>query len=123
MLAGGDIYQLSYEDIKTVFRNYSRVARKRGRGNPLSASTTFSKHEFANQMEDLKSNVRQVIAMQLDTFQIQQKREEAERVLAIFCLWCTRKHPKNDCPLHSVEVCFVCEEDHPINQCPTLPGF
>ena len=43
--------------------------------------------------------------------------------MAIFCPRCTRKHPKNECPLHSVEVCFVCEEDHPTNQCPTLPGF
>jgi len=35
LLAGGDIYQLSYEDIKIVFRNHSRAARKKGRGfNP-----------------------------------------------------------------------------------------
>ena len=68
MLARGGIYQLPYEDIKTMFRNHSRAARKRGRGNPLSASTTFSKHEFANHLEDLKSEVRQTIAMQLDTF-------------------------------------------------------
>ena len=58
LLAGGDIYQLPYDDIKTVFRNHSRAARKSGRGNPLSASATFSKHEFTNQMEDLKSEVR-----------------------------------------------------------------
>ena len=123
MQTGGDIYQLPYEDIKTVFRNHSRGARKRGRGNHLAASTTLSKHEFANQMEDLKSEMRQTIAMQLDTFRIQQKKEEAERALAIFCPRCTRKHPKNECPLHSVEVCFICEEYHPTNQCPTLPRF
>ena len=58
LLAGGDIYQLPYDDIKTVFRNHSRAARKRGRGSPLSASATFSKHEFTNQMEDLKSEVK-----------------------------------------------------------------
>lgn len=68
LLAGGDIYQLPYEDIETVFRNHSRAAWKRGRGNPLSASATFSKHEFSNQMEDLESEMRQTIAMQLDTF-------------------------------------------------------
>lgn len=68
MLAGGDIYQLPYEHINTVFRNHSRVARKRGRGNHLLASTTFSKNEFSNQMEDLKSEIRHTIAMQLDTF-------------------------------------------------------
>ena len=106
-----------------MFRNHSRAAQKRGRGNPLSASATFSKHDFANQMEDLKSEMRQTIAMQLDTFRIQQKKEEVEKALAIFCPKCTRKHPKNECPLHSVEVCFICEENHPTNQCPTLPGF
>jgi hypothetical protein len=37
LLAGGDIYQLPYEDIKTVFRNHSRAAQKRGRGK-----STFS---------------------------------------------------------------------------------
>ena len=35
LLAGEDIYQLSYEEIKAVFRNHSRAARKKGRGvNP-----------------------------------------------------------------------------------------
>ena len=123
MLAGGDIYQLPYEDIKTMFRNHYRAARKRGRRNHLSASTTFSKHEFANQMEDLKSEMRQTITMQLDTFRIQQNKEEAKKALAIFCPRCMRKHPKNECPLHAVEVCFVCEDDHPTNQCSTLPRF
>lgn len=33
LLAGGDIYQLSYEDTKTIFRNHSRVARKKGWGS------------------------------------------------------------------------------------------
>ena len=33
LLVGGDIYQLSYEDINTVFRNHSRAARKKGRGS------------------------------------------------------------------------------------------
>eukprot|EP00253_Pinus_taeda_P014105 PITA_14105 len=123
MLAGGDIYQLPYEDIKTVFRNDYRAARKRGKGHLTSVGIPFSKHELEHQLEDLKSEVRQTIAMQLDTFRIQQKKEEAERALAIFCPRCTRRHPKNECPLHSVEVCFVCEEDHSTNQCPTLPGF
>lgn len=51
-LAVGDIYQLPYDDIKTVFRNHSRVARKRGRGSQLLASTplssSFLKNEFVN---------------------------------------------------------------------------
>jgi len=66
-------------------------------------------------MEDFKSEMRQTIVMQMDTLWIEKKQEEAERALAIFCPRCTRKHPRNECPLHSVEVCFVYEEDHPTN--------
>ena len=42
LLAGGDIYQLSYEDIKTVFKNHSRAARKKGRGSQPIANTSSS---------------------------------------------------------------------------------
>jgi len=74
-------------------------------------------------MEDFKSEMRQFLVMQLDTLQIQRKQEEAKRALAIFCPQCTRKHPRNECPLHSIEVCFVCERDHPTDQCPSLLGL
>ena len=76
-------------------------------------SNTLSKNEFATQMEDFKSDMRQFLAMQLDTLQIWRKQEGAKRALAIFCPRCTRKHPKNECPLYSIEVCFFCEEYHP----------
>jgi len=36
LLAGGDIYQLSYEDIKTIFRNHSRAAGKKGGGRGVN---------------------------------------------------------------------------------------
>jgi len=62
LLAGGDIYQLPYDDIKTVFRNDSRSARKRGRGSQPLASTSSSssslRNELENQLEDVKSEVR-----------------------------------------------------------------
>jgi hypothetical protein len=116
LLAGGDIYQLPYEDIKTVFRNHSRAARKRGRGSQPIASTSSSssslKGELGNMLEDFKSEMLQTLAMQMDTLHIKRKQEEAERALAIFCPRCTRRHPRNECPLNSIEVCSVCEEDH-----------
>src|SRR5271168_3819700 len=74
-------------------------------------------------MEDFKSDMRQFLAMQLDTLQMQRKQEETKRDLVIFCPKCTRKHPRNECPLYSIEVCFICEEYHPTNQCPSLPGL
>ena len=84
-------------------------------------SSPLSKGEFANQIEDFKSDMRQFLAMQLDTLRIQKKQEEAKRALVIFCPRCLKKHPRNECPMHSLEVCFVCEEYHPTDQCPSLP--
>lgn len=55
MLSGGDIYQLTYEDIKIVFKNHSRVARKRGRPSQgmtkSSPSTSTIKHEIRSMLE------------------------------------------------------------------------
>ena len=61
LLAEGDIYQLSYEDINTVFRNHSRAARKKGRGSQPITSTSSSnssiKDEIGNMLEDFKSEM------------------------------------------------------------------
>ena len=61
LLARGDIYQLPYEDIETVFRNHSRAARKRGRGSQPMANTSSSssslKGEFGNMLEYFKSEM------------------------------------------------------------------
>ena len=42
LLAGGDIYQLPYDDIKSMFRNHSRESRKKGRGSQPIANTSSS---------------------------------------------------------------------------------
>lgn len=61
LLAGGDIYQLPYEDIMIVIRNHSRVSRKRGRGSQPIVSTSSSssslKGELGNMLEDFKSEM------------------------------------------------------------------
>lgn len=61
MLSRGDIYQLPYEDIKIVFRNHSRIARRKGRASQsmtnTPSSSTFIKHEVGNMMEDIKSEM------------------------------------------------------------------
>ena len=67
LLAGGEIYQLPYEDIKTVFRNHSRAARKKGRGsqpmvNPFSSNTSI-KGEIGNMLEDFKSEMLQTLVL------------------------------------------------------------
>jgi len=67
LLARGDIYQLPYEDIKIVFRNHFRAARKKGRGSqPMaspSSSTTSIKGEIGNMLEDFKSEMLQTLSL------------------------------------------------------------
>jgi len=116
MLFGGDIYELPYENINTIFKNHSRVARKKGRSNQAlsnsSSSTTSIKNEIGNMLEDFKSEILHTFSLQMDTMQIKRRQEEAKRALAIFFPKCTRRHPRNECPLNVIEVCSVCEANH-----------
>jgi len=61
LLAEGDIYELSYEDIKIVSRNHSRATRKKGRGSQPIANTSSSdssiKGEIGTMLEDFKSEM------------------------------------------------------------------
>jgi len=125
MITGGDVYQLPYEDIKMVFRNHSKIARKKGRGSQPMVSTSSSnlsiKGEIGNMLEDFKSDKMQTLALKLDTMNIKRKQEEAERALAIFCPRCTGRHPKNEFPLNCIQICSGCEENHSTDKCPSLP--
>ena len=127
LLVGGDIYQLPYEDIKTVFRNHSRATRKKGSGSKPMASTSSSnsssKGEIGNMLEDFKSEMLQTLALQMDTMNIKRKQEEQERALAIFFPRCTRRHPRNECPLKSIEIFSIYEENHSRDKCPSFPGL
>jgi len=59
MLFGVDIYQLPYDNIKTIFKNHSRAARKKVRSSQAlaisSSSTTSIKNEIGNMLEEFKS--------------------------------------------------------------------
>jgi len=125
LLTGGDIYQLPYEDIKTIFINHSRATKKKGWGSQPIANTLSSnlsiKGEIGNMLEDFKSEMLQTLALQMDTMNIKRQQEEAERALAIFCPICTRRHPRNECPLNSIAICSVYEENHSTAKCPSLP--
>lgn len=70
MFFGGDIYQLSYDDIKNVFKNHSRVVKKKGRASQglvnSSPSTTSIKNEIGNIYEDFKSEVFHTLSLKMD---------------------------------------------------------
>ncbi len=71
MLSGGYIYQLSYDDIKIVCKNHSRVATKKGRSSQnlvgSSPSTTSIKHKIGNMLEYFKSEMLHTFHLQMDT--------------------------------------------------------
>lgn len=127
MLAGGYIYQLPYDDTKSIFRNHSRATRNNCRSSQPMASTSSSnssiKGQIGNMLEDFKSEMLQTISLQLDTMNIRRKQEEEERALAIFCPRCTRRHPMNEFPLNCIEIFLVCEKNHSTKKFPSLPGL
>lgn len=77
LLVGGDIYQLPYEDVNTVFRSNSRVARKKGWGSEPMVTTSSSnsslKGEIGNMLENFKSEMLQTLTLQMDTMHIRRK--------------------------------------------------
>lgn len=48
MFFGGDIYQLSYNNIKTSFKNHSMVARNKGRASQGLANSSPSTSSIKN---------------------------------------------------------------------------
>ena len=71
MLYGGDIYHLSYDDIKTILKNHSRAARKKGRASQAlvssSPSTKSINNLIGNMLEDFKSEMLHTFSLQMDT--------------------------------------------------------
>jgi len=67
LLLGGDIYELPYEDIKTVFKNHFIEYRKMGRVSQIVASSSSSntsiKSEIGNMLEDFKSEMLQTLSL------------------------------------------------------------
>ena len=127
MLFGEDIYQLSYENIKKLLKNHSRVVRRKSRDSQdlasSSSSNTSIKIEIRNMLEDFKSEMLHTLSLQMDTMQIKRKKEEVERALAIFFPRFTRRHPINECPLNVIKVFSVCEEIHSTDKFPSLLGL
>lgn len=71
MMSRGEIYQIPYNNIKNVFKNHSRAARKKDRASQdlssFSSSTTSIKSEVGNILEDLKSEMMHTFSLQMET--------------------------------------------------------
>lgn len=70
MMSGGDIYQLSYEDFKIVFRKHSKASRKKDRASQsmtnTPSSSTSIKNEIGNMLEDFKSEMLNTFYLQME---------------------------------------------------------
>jgi len=74
-------------------------------------------------LEDFKSEMLHTLSLQMDTMQIKRKKEEEERGLVFFFPRCTRRHPRNECPMNLIDIYLVSKENHSIDNCPSLPGL
>lgn len=86
-----------------------------------SSSNSSLKGEIGNMLEDFKSEILQILVLQLDTMNIKRKPKEEERALAIFFPRCTRRHPRNECRLNCIKIFLACEENHSTEKFPSLP--
>lgn len=43
--------------------------------------------------------------------------------LAIFFPICTKRHPRNECPLTVIEIFSLCEGNHSSDKCPYFPSM
>lgn len=80
LIAARDIYHFTYEEIRELFKNYSRENMRKGRGkrnsvNPTSRnSSRVKKYEIGNLLDNIKIDILNSLSMQLDVLQTNKKR-------------------------------------------------
>lgn len=105
LMAGGDITQKGWADIKNICLNYSRATMKKGRGlrdlpHKSNGGSGVSKMELSNLLFDFKHDIINDVTTQLDSMQERRKKEELDVVLAEFCSHCREK--KRNCKYRTV---------------------
>jgi hypothetical protein len=92
LIGGGDITQVSWDDIKKICLNYSRAIVKKGRGYQAtvgkSSANGVSRMDIPNLLSDFKQDIINNMATQLDIMETRKKHDEAEAILAELCPHC-----------------------------------
>lgn len=83
-MAGGDITQVSWEDIKEICQDYSRVASKEERSYQ-SSTNGVPRMKITGLLTNFKQDVTNNLATQLSTFQAKDKHKEVEATLVEYC--------------------------------------
>ena len=127
-MGSGDISQLTFEDICTLCRKYSRSKAKRGKGirdAGINKSTSggATRIELVNLLENFKANILGTLSSQLDTIKTKRKQDEEYAILSIFCSRCRKMNPLRECPLNVVSICGLCADNHSTEYCPSFHGL
>ena len=74
LMAGGDVTQRNWDEIKEICQNYSRATVKKGRGlrslpHKTNGRLGVSKMELSNLLFDFKKDIINDVATQLDAMQ------------------------------------------------------
>jgi hypothetical protein len=127
LMGVGDISHLPFPKIAELCKKYSRGKAKRGIGqrdnvtrSTKSISNGVTKIELGNLLESFKTDIMSTFGSQLDMLKGKQKQEEQEKIFAIWCPSCRKKHGKGECPLNKVQVCGLCTDNHATDDCPRL---
>jgi hypothetical protein len=130
LMGYGDISSLPFEQICEMCRKYSRGKAKAGKSQrdalskvTKTATGSITKAEIGNLLENFKTELMGTLSSQFDAFNTKKRQEEENAALAIFCPDCRKRHPKNECPLKSIQICRICAEKHATKDCPSLPGL
>ena len=101
LMASGDIYQKTFEEISELCITYSRSKGKTiksvrepfNRNTKATTSGGVTRSELGNLLENFKNDILSTIGSQLDTLKIKKKQEDEDLVLGIYCPRCRKRHP------------------------------
>lgn len=125
LMSSGDIFQLSFYDIKTLCQNYSRDIMRKGRALKSiriiecnsKGGNGVTKGEITNLLEYFKTNILSTFSNSLDQFKVVKNKEEAKNLLSVYCPKCAKRHAQNECPLNKIRICNFYEDPYEIYDC------
>ena len=128
LMGARDISQLDFKEISKLCRKdpYSKARYGRGvRDTRVNKSPSggVTRVELGNILENFKSDILGTPSSQLDTIKVKKKEEEENLDLSIFFSKCRKRHPLNECPLNTINMCGICMENHSIEDCGSLHGL
>lgn len=116
----GDISTLLFEEIAELCEKYSRIKAKIGKRtiqNHKYASTSVTRVEIGNLLEEFKTDLLSMLGTQIGTLKAKKRQEEEDQMMAVFCPKFRKKHALKHYPLENIQVCAFCTENHDIFHC------